>query len=303
MPPSAYQAVVNCAIVKADWADLQPTQGGPIAANNDIDLMIAKANQINAANPGLNFRLKLRVFAGLYSPEWAKHLDGAPVDLYDPDTSAFLGTVPKFWTANFKAAYDDLMAKLAAKYDQVPVITQVVISRCTTQFAEPMIRQARLAQNRENFLAAGYTVAQDKACQREQVDTHNRVWLRTASSYAYNPYQAFTASGVDSDPNFTVQMIDYCRQVLGSRCVAGNNSISSPLDDGNYTLMYDKLNAVGAPLYYQTATEVKIGDWRATLDWAADVGANMVELPKGYNTWPVNELAGYDARLESNPTG
>jgi hypothetical protein len=83
----------------------------------------------------------------------------------------------------------------------------------------------------------------------------------------------------------------------------GNNSISSPLDGGPYTSMYAKIRALGPPYYFQTATAAKIGDWRATLDWAADHGADMVELPAGYDGWSLADLAGYDTRLEANPTG
>ena len=53
---------------------------------------IAETNQQNAANPGLNLRLKLRVYAGLAAPDWAKQLDGPPVTLKDPQTGAVIGT-------------------------------------------------------------------------------------------------------------------------------------------------------------------------------------------------------------------
>ncbi len=300
---SAYLKVANCAVVKTDWADLQPTQGGAVVANNVIDRAIAEANRLNAADPGLRLRLKLRVYAGIAAPEWVKHLDGDPAPLVDPQTGAAIGTVPRFWTATFGAAYDDLMTKLAARYDQVPVLLDVVVSRCTTQFAEPFLRQGQTAANRDAYLSAGFSIEADHRCLHEQIDTHARVWQHTRSSVAFNPYQAMEASGTRPDESFTEEMMSYCRSVLGSRCVLGNNSISSPLDGGGYTSMYARITALGAPFYFQTATAAKIGDWRATLDWAAGHGADMVELPAGYDTWPRSELAGYDTRLEANPTG
>jgi hypothetical protein len=295
--PAAYLGVVNCAVVKADWAALQPARGGPIADNNVIDQAIAEANQRNAADPGLRLRLKLRVYAGMAAPEWAKHLDGDPVPLVDPQTGGAIGTVPRFWTSTFGAAYDDLMTKLAARYDNVPVLLDVVVSRCTTQFAEPFLRQGQNAANREAYLSAGFTIAADHRCLQEQIDTHARVWQHTRSSVAFNPYQSMDARGTHPDEAFTEAMMGYCRSALGSRCVLGNNSISSPLDGGAYTPMYARIFALGAPFYFQTATAAKIGDWRATLDWAAGHGADMVELPAGYDTWPLSELAAYDARL------
>jgi hypothetical protein len=271
-----------------------------VAANNVIDQAIAEADRLNAATPGLNLHLKLRVFAGVAAPDWAKNLDGPPVTLHATQTAA-VDTVPRFWTARFGAAYDNLMTQLAARYDKAPVLLDVAVSRCTTYYAEPLLRQAADASNRAAYIAAGYTVAQDQACQRAQIDTHARVWARTRSSLAFNPYQSVdSADSWHTDEAFTEQMMDYCRTTLGRRCVLGNNSLSSPPDDGPYTPMYQKIAALGAPMYFQTATAARIGDWRATLDWAVAQGANMVELPSGYDGWPPAEIATRDTRLEAN---
>ncbi len=301
---AAYLPVVNGAVVKANWRDLQPTRGGPIASNNVIDQTIAAAQELNAQDPTRQVRLKLRVFAGVNAPEWAKQLDGAPFTLHDPQTGALIGTVGRFWTANFKAAYDDLQAKLAAKYDSNKLIVDVTTGRCTTEFNEPFLRQGALASNRAAYLAAGYTVSKDQRCQSQQIDTHARVWIQTRTSLAFNPYQRIDSAGVKVDVAYTESMMDYCRQQLGSRCVLGSNSLSWPLDDGPYTSMYAKISSLGAPIYYQTATPSKIGDWATALDWATTHGANMVELNHAYDPmYPLDLLASYDQRLEANPVG
>jgi len=298
---SAYLGVVNCFVVQADWSALQPTQGGPIAANNVIDQAIASVNQRNAANPGLNLRIKLRVSAGVAAPDWAKQLDGAPVTLKDPQTGALIGTVPRFWTSGFGAAYDNLMQQLAARYDSAPALLEVAVSRCTTQFAEPFLRQANDPDNRAAYLAAGYTTAADEACLQAQLDTHARLWLHTRSGVAFSPFQTLDSSGVHQDEAFTEHIMDSCRSVLGARCVLGNNTISSPLPGGSYTSMYQHIAALGGPISFQTATAAKIGDWQATLNWAVEEGTGMVELPAGYNpAWALSDLAGYDSRLEAN---
>jgi hypothetical protein len=292
----SYQAVVNCAVVKVNWADLQPEPGGPITGDNAIDQALAAVQADNTATPGLGEHLKLRVFAGVGAPEWAKHLDGDPVGLTDPQSGAAIGTVGRFWTARFGAAYDDLMAKLAARYDTVPEIRDVVVSRCTTQFAEPFLRQAGSAA----YFAAGYSVAADHQCLAEQLDTHARWWSHTRSSVAFSPYQVMTAEGSSTDEAFTESMMDTCRQVLGDRCVIGNNTIASPLPGPPYDALYAHLQALGGPMYFQTAIAAKIGDWRATLDWAIGEGAAMVELNADYDPgYPLDELAGYDDRLEA----
>jgi hypothetical protein len=296
-----YLGVVNCFVVKVDWSELQPARGGPVVSDNVIDQAIAEANRQNAADPNLHLWLKLRVYAGVAAPEWAKQLDGPPVTLRDPQTGAVIGTVPRFWTARFGAAYDDLMSQLATRYDDVPVLLEVAVSRCTTQFAEPFLRQANNADNRAAYLAAGYSVAQDEACERAQLDTHASLWRHTRTGVAFSPFQSFDAGGVHQDEAFTEQMMVYCRSALGSRCVLGNNTISWPLPSGSYTSMYQKIASLGGPIYFQTATAAKIGDWQATLKWAADLGAGMVELPAGYDpNYPLADLSGSDARLEAN---
>jgi len=299
----AYLPVVNGEVVKVDWSSLQPAPGGPITANNLIDKAVAEAQRLNAEDASRKVRLKLRVYAGVNAPDWAKQLDGPPITLIDPQSSVLIGTVGRFWTPRFKAAYDELQAKLAAKYDASDLIVDTNISRCTTQYNEPFLRQAALAANRVEYLAAGYSVEADQRCQSEQIDTHARTWVRTRSSLAFNPYQRISATGMNVDEPYTESMMTYCRQRLGSRCVLANNSLQWPLDGGEYTSMYAALTSLGAPLSFQTATAAKIGDWAATLDWAAAHGANMVELNADYDpSYPVDQLAGYDARLEANRT-
>ena len=56
---------MNTVVVPVHWADLQPTQGGPIAAGNAIDAAIYQARQLNSQQRGLGMTIKLRVFAGL----------------------------------------------------------------------------------------------------------------------------------------------------------------------------------------------------------------------------------------------
>src|SRR5438067_6174113 len=46
IPAPPWQSVVNTVVVPVHWADLQPTQGGPIAAGNAIDAAIYQARQL-----------------------------------------------------------------------------------------------------------------------------------------------------------------------------------------------------------------------------------------------------------------
>jgi hypothetical protein len=279
--------------VKVNWKDLQPSPDGPIAENNAIDQAIAAARQIGAG-------LKLRIYAGTAAPDWAKALGGGPVSVVNPQGDQ-PGTIPRFWTGDFGKAYADLQQKLAAKYDDVPEVREVVVSRCTTFFAEPFLRDKGDKGSVANMLAAGFGFNVDQTCEREEIDAH-KVWAHTRSDVAFSPYQNLEKKGVKStDESFTESMMTYCRTNLGARCVLENNAIRTPVQ-ANYEAMYDRIKAMGPPMSFQTANPNKIGDLLATLTWAAQFGANSVELPSSYTQQPPSTYVKASEALINNPT-
>lgn len=275
-PPVALQHAVRSYVVQLSWKDLQPTPASFTTAA--LDRRLAEAREQGA-------RVKLRIMAGVGSPGWAKRLDGRPVPLRDRH-DAQSGSVPRFWTAAFAAAYADLHERLAARYDADPVVAEVVVSQCSTFYAEPFIRQTSDRRSRLALLHAGYSRAADQECHRREVDAH-RVWSRTRSGLALNPAQFVTRGGGRTvDDEFTVAMMRYCQRRLGPRCVLENNSIRSPIAslDPNprqphYRRMYRAMARRAPGLAFQTATAARMGECSRTLDWAARQGAAYVELP------------------------
>ena len=116
---------------------------------------------------------------------------------------------------------------------------------------------------------------------------------------AFNPYQAIQPDGsVKQDMAYTLSQMDYCRQVLGPRCLLANFSLSSSrITDTQYGVMYKHMLALGGAYNFQTATAAKIGSYTTVLAWAASVGAKSVELPTGYTSWPVATLASYASKM------
>ena len=47
------------------------------------------------------------------------------------------------------------------------------------------------------------------------------------------------------------------------------------------------MEELGPPITFQTSTEDKIGNLQSTLEWAATIGADAVELPSQYVDQPV----------------
>lgn len=314
MPSATYLPVVNAFVIDVNWKDLQCTPGGPISnctssGPNAIDAMLKEVRQINRGikDPNKKVHVKLRVEAGINAPDWAKTLDGAPVEIYDSDQGPPAGTVGRFWGPKFAAAYNDLQTKLAQRYDGAPEVRDVVISRCTTLYAEPFIRQFTSKKTVANLKDAGLTTKLDEQCLRDEIDAH-KVWKQTRSSLAFNPYQDIyeTTSGVsDSEKKLTLSIMSYCRKELGAQCVLGNNSLRSPLQS-EYGFMYDAIRRKGPPIYFQTATDSRIGDPLQTLNEAVCLGANAVELPQAYRNnqtrYPPKQLESIDQKLEQAPT-
>lgn len=248
------------------WADIQPQEGADAAA------------AVRAAVRAVPGRLpvKLRILAGVDAPEWVKQLGGGPVALVDVQQQR-PGTVPRFWTDEVGSAYLRLQEELAASFDGAARIVEVAVSRCTTFNAEPMIRQATSRENVGALLAAGYTVDADLRCQREALAAH-RVWRRTRTGFAVNPYQRVEPSPSPPDTATAIRLMRDCRSILGRRCVLQNNSIRWPVLQGPYAALYEAMGALGGPLAFQTAGPKRVGDWPRTIDWAVAQGAAAVEV-------------------------
>jgi hypothetical protein len=278
-PPAAYVTSVGGFVVQAHWSDLQPSPGAQLTSNNAIDTAINDVRVLNNTYH-MNLGLKIRVLAGIWAPTWAKDLGGTPVSLLNPQNGAE-GTIGRFWTDAFGSAYDQFVSLLAAKYDNVPEVREVTIARCTTFYDEPSILDTGYLPNDTALLAAGFTVTADEECQRQEIDA-NAVWQHTNSDLALNPYEIVNIAGsVRTDEPFTESMMQYCRQVLGPACVLENNSLRSPPQAG-YLTMYARMQTLGRPLAFQTATAARVGSLDDTLAYAISLGANSVELPGGY---------------------
>jgi hypothetical protein len=264
--------VLDAMTVTARWADLQPRQGGPLERPNVIDRAL---EQVRKA-PSCRW-VKLRVLAGVEAPQWVKQLDGPPVTM-ELEYDGRQGSVPRFWTPAYSAAYARLQRLLGEAYDDEPRIREVVMSSCTTFYAEPLLRQASDGVNVSALRAAGYDAEADATCQREQFLAH-RAWRRTASSFALNPYDMVPAVGpVAVDPQAALGFAEDCRALLADRCVLANNSVRWPVLSGPYEALYEGMALLGPPLAYQLAAPRRIGDPVEAVRWTVRQGAASVEL-------------------------
>ena len=290
VPSDEAASFVNAFVIRANWSDLQPVA-------NQLNTTVVDSALAQAPPGSL---VKLRIYGGVTSPAWAMNLDGPPVTLFDPDTSQSI-VVPRFWGPKYGQAYAALQSLLAARYDANPLLVEVTVSRCMTSYAETLLRMTGVQANVEAYRAAGFTAELDVRCLGEQIDAH-AVWKRTRTGVALNPYQRILSDGrVRTDVSVTIGVMDRCRALLGKRCVLENNSVRWPVQDGDYTPMYQAMKERGGPITVQTAAPDRIGSWPDALRWAADyLGAGAVELPRRYEDWDRQKLVNIGQRFVDN---
>ena len=146
-PPAELEDIIKSYVVNVNWKTLQPARAAPSAPGLDRALRHGPRTRLPAVEaPGDGRDPRSRL--GQEPRRQAGH---------DARPRRQPGTVPRFWTGAFGKAYVALQKKLAARYDGNATVAEVVISRCTTFYAEPFIRQTSIASNRKALKQAGYT--------------------------------------------------------------------------------------------------------------------------------------------------
>ncbi len=313
--------IVNGIVLKASWRDIQPDNGSTIKHPNEIDQAIAFARRINAENPGLNLKIKLRVHCGVFSPEWLKKKVGSfniePSNDYQSDNPADT-KVPCFWKDSYQAAFESLQIQLAALYDTVPEIAEVVNGGTGVVFAESFMRRAgtkgKAKLNTINYLSAGYTVKQDEASIKKSISAM-RAWKQTRVSMAFNPFAAInSANDVADDAQIAISIMDFFIKTLGPQAIMGNNGLRDNNADNADRWqpggdMYTVSNAMknyheknGNGVYYQTAAGGKLGDFSRVIELGVSLGAGSIELPGGsasfLRNYTLEQLKKFDKALE-----
>jgi hypothetical protein len=314
MPTGSGVAALNGVVANVNWADLQTTPGGPIVHPNQLDSALTAVTSYNASHAN-QLEVKLRVYAGIDAPSWAKTIDGwnpANADTCNNQGSP-CGTIGPFWTTDYDNAYKTFMTELAAAYDSQPLLHDVTISQCMTTFAEPFMRDDTNlgtilydSSSQPAYTGLPYSVQADENCLTDEID-NSTAFHQTNLSLSFNPFRPWTNATTQSNSpgeSFTLSVMQHCRAVLDSQCTIENNSIRDSFvgqqnQSGN--LYYDISNE-GPDITFQTASPGSVGSIVTTVQWAAQIGANAVELPSSYNTLTVGQLDSLSTDLLNNPT-
>lgn len=261
------------------WDELMPV-AGTVLPGNPIDSAIAEIRKWNGANPKAQQALKLRVASGVRTAPYAL---GQTFLASDPASGA-TGQCPRFWAPTYRTQWRRFAAALAAKYDGVPEIANVVLARAMTIYNEPMIRQGSNKLQVAAMVAAGFDSAIDQVQQVEDAIYLAGLWKSTTVGYALNPYQVINPIG-KTDVAATIAMAEAMRTAAPGLGLE-NDSLRDAYITGTgvYQTMYGAMTEAGAPLGVQTATLARVGDLYATIVGAHAMGFSHVELPAGFET-------------------
>lgn len=159
-------------VVQLYWKDIQPDEGGPVKKNNDVDSAINWVRNFKEKY-GVDIGIKIRLYCGVYSPDWLFKKVGF-ISLAQKAEK-----IPKFWKDDYVKAFADVQAKLAAMYDNVPEVREVVDGCTGSTTAEAFIRPfaERRTDIAQGFLQGGYTTEADEKAIRESFDAM-KVWKK-----------------------------------------------------------------------------------------------------------------------------
>jgi hypothetical protein len=297
-PIEKKRGIFSGIVIVATWAQLQPTPGAEIADGNVIDQALNMVRGYNTRNPQKPLAVKLRIWGGFEAPDWAKSIGGPPINTVHKNKNRTMG---RFWSPAYRKAWADLQTKLAAKYDDRPLIREVAITSCMSYTSEPFFLPVNEASVMQPLGKAGYKGAAYRFCLTNAVNDY-AAWKRSRLVFPFNPLRAEpTASPGPGDAEFTKDVMLACREAIGERCVFDNhdldNDLAVPLRP-----IYAYMKELGPAIEFQTAC-ASPEHYNETIRFGAYYGATAIELYQDYGGFPFvadSRLRGWAAMLEGN---
>jgi hypothetical protein len=281
------QGAISGIVVNDTWSHLQPQTAGEKINTSAIDAAIATVARYNQF-PGHSLGVRLRIWAGINAPDWAKSIGGEPVAICEqnavpksesaprdiplqeatptPCPTVAVRTVGRFWSDAYDAPWRRLQARLAKKYDANPMIDEVSLSSCSSLTSEPFV-QPEDAFSERNLQLAGYNDARYQHCLATAiVRDYAPYWRQTLVDYSFNPFREIDSKPPGTDLKFTEATIDGCRAAIGKRCVLLNETMgkftpppsphpsSTPSLASEYYAMWSYMKKRGGAVTFQTAS-------------------------------------------------
>ena len=241
---AAHPQIYAGAVLNVPWSELEPSPGAfDFAA---IDRGLARVQAYNEGNRGPRLRAKLRVLAGRTAPDWVKAESGGTVEVQGP---RFTIDVPRFWTAPYHRAWQDLQRALAARYDADPRLGEVAVTSCSTLSGEPFVLPA-LPDGIAALHRAGFSDAAYRACLSGATEDYTP-WQRTALDYTVAPFRDMDSGRPVVDTDVTIAIMRQWRAQLGGRGVLATHGLNDFIRPA-VAPIYEELRRLGPPIAFQT---------------------------------------------------
>ncbi|HTA40214.1 MAG TPA: hypothetical protein VK760_14115 [Candidatus Acidoferrales bacterium] len=311
------KASISGIVVNDTWESLQPGGEGAPLDTRTIDAALQTIAAYDQTQ-GRTLGVRLRVWAGINAPGWAKSIGGSPIAICDgtavpaspppsdvaspasptPCPAAAIRTVGPFWSSAYESAWRNVQIQLAKKYDGNPIVNEVSVSSCSSLTSEPFV-QPEDAFSRRNMIAAGYTDALYQTCLANAIPLDYAIaWRSTIVDYSFNPLRKIDVTPPQTDLAFSEGVMRLCRKALKARCALLDEALAkftpppSPLPSQtpstaqNYYAMWNYMESLGGEITFQTASPPNLlaawgtnaGGWNAAIDLAHQFGASSVEL-------------------------
>ena len=316
-------------VLNLTWAQLQPTQSGPIDYAIIQDA-IKTVTAYNIAN-GTDLGIKLRVWGGFTAPDWAKNIDGQPITVsgqnsVDPGNYNDQ-TIGRYWTADYVDAWTSLQNALATRFDSNPVIRGISQTAGAGTSDEPFVPFAVAApassaghtptvNQPAQLEAGGYNDAAESLTLRAAIAEYAQ-WSTTPLDYTMNNRYLFDSGNETGDPNFTLAVLQQAQN--SARIVqAGNHRLEDPVYTAD-NFLYSQLQAGAAldpafaPASYQTQSPDGLAENTPTVsnpdftgpyaDWPGAIAQGVASGAGDVELWaysgPTNAVNGFQTLSSS----
>ena len=262
--------LINANVVRLEWKRLEPEQGVFSGAQ------LALVEEASRLGP-----VRLRINGGTEAPDWVVK-DNNPFP-YHEGQAGITHDCPQWWNDSYIEAWEAMMLRV---YNEVGMfVTDVAQSGGGTRYSEPFIRS--VWHNKEVFNQIGFDFGVDeKALNRFQA-LMTRIWRHKQLSMSVLAWQYMEGGKPKASMDRSIAAVmRWNPDSIGAhdlREVPGAARLAR----------WDSMYATGIPMYFQTASPQRIGDWEKALSTGLLYNAQNIELPWNFTTYDYQTLAKY----------
>jgi hypothetical protein len=295
---NAHPGIYSAAVINLLWSQLEPQEG--VFDDSALTSALANIASYNARYPATPVAAKLRINAGVGTPEWVMQLTGGPIEVAGETGTIQIGA---FWTSPYKTAWRALQAHLAAEYDSGSTIAEVAISSCSSHTDEPFIIELD-ATSLANMRQFGFNDATYMACLSGAQDDY-AAWVNTPLDFTFNQYRNSDGCTVSKPTSclvansaFTIQVMEAFRAALGtSRAVVANHGLQVPLTTAaeaiyaEFQTLYSQAQAQTPP----ATSPLELQTYNQSVDWNSTIALGLTYHPTEIEIWDTVAAGGLAA--------